>query len=141
MQEFNRAGNNLKVLVVEDEIFVAINLKQQLMQYFTLNVLTPVAKGEKAVEVAQAERPDLIFMDIILSTKVTGIEAARAILSIYNPVIIFTSGYIDEKISREIEKLHALGVKKPYDFNDLKDIIVKYFPFIVKGKTSGNLPS
>ena len=92
MQEFNRAGNNLKVLVVEDEIFVAINLKQQLMQYFALNVLTPVAKGEKAVEVAEAERPDLIFMDIILSTNVTGIEAARKILNIYNPVIIFTSG-------------------------------------------------
>lgn len=119
---------DIKVLVVEDEIIVAASIKQQLTNSLDLNVLKPVGKGEKAIEVAVSERPDVILMDIVLSTDMNGVEAAREILSIYNPVIIFASGYIDQKISDEIDSLKAFKLYKPYKLEDITTIINTAFP-------------
>jgi CheY-like chemotaxis protein len=117
--------DNLKVLIVEDELFVAMDLKRQIIKHLGFIVLTPVGIGETAVEVAEKERPDIIFMDIVLSSRMNGVEAARRIKNIYHPLIIFTSGYIDETISAEIDSLNAHKIFKPYEFEAVKNIFNK----------------
>jgi CheY-like chemotaxis protein len=52
-----------RVLVVEDEAVVALNLKQQLTK-LGYEVSKIVASGEQALLQAAALRPDLILMDI-----------------------------------------------------------------------------
>lgn len=122
-------SSHIKILIVEDELLVALNLKLQLMNPSSRTVLEPVSKGEKAIEVAKTERPDIILMDIVLGTKMNGLEAAREILNIYNPVIIFASGYIDDKISNEIDSFKAFKLRKPYKIEDVNNIIETVFPF------------
>lgn len=116
-------SSHIKILIVEDELLVALNLKLQLMNPSSRTVLEPVSKGEKAIEVAKTERPDIILMDIVLGAKMNGLEAAKEILNIYSPVLIFTSGYIDDKISNEIDSFKAFKLKKPYQIEDVNKII------------------
>jgi CheY-like chemotaxis protein len=76
-------GKHIKILVVEDELIVAADIKHQLMNDSNRTVLDLVSKGEKAIEVAITERPDVILMDIVLGTKMNGLEAAREILNVF----------------------------------------------------------
>jgi DNA-binding NarL/FixJ family response regulator len=121
-------GKHIKILIVEDEILVAADIKHQLMQHSNRTVLDPVTKGEIAIEVAKTERPDIILMDIILGTKINGLEVAREILNVYNPFIIFVSGYIDDKISNEIDSFNAFKLMKPYNIRDINKLIQTVFP-------------
>jgi CheY-like chemotaxis protein len=126
-------GKHIKILVVEDELIVAADIKRQLMNDSNRTVLDLVSKGEKAIEVAITERPDVILMDIVLGTKMNGLEAAREILSIYKPVIIFVSGYIDDKISNEIDSFMAFKLRKPYKIKEVNAIIEAVFPSPSRG--------
>ncbi len=116
----------LKLLIVEDETIVALNLRMQLRKN-NINVLPPVSGGEKALAVSKTEKPDIILMDIGLQSKMNGLEAAREILNIYNPLIIFTSGYMDKKLNNEIKTLNASILYKPFDVKEIIEIINKKF--------------
>ena len=56
-----------------------------------------------------------------------GLEADREILNIYKPVIIFASGYIDNKISNEIDSFMAFKLRKPYKIKEVNAIIETVF--------------
>lgn len=58
------AREGTRVLIIDDSITIVVALKKMLQSagYSTLEA----ADGEKGVELAKRERPDLIFLDIIL---------------------------------------------------------------------------
>ena len=58
--------DNAKILVVEDERVVALDIKRML-QRLGYNVLAPAATGEAAIHRAVKEQPDLVLMDIKLT--------------------------------------------------------------------------
>lgn len=64
-----------RILVVEDEIIVAENIRSRL-RHFGYEVPVVVDSGEEAVQRAGEIRPDLILMDIRLAGEMDGIEAA-----------------------------------------------------------------
>jgi len=109
----------MRILIVEDEALSALMLERQLsMNGFT--VLKPVLTGEKAIEVALAERPDIIFMDIRLSGSMDGIEAATRIRAVHSFRLIFTSGYQDgEYYDRAMALDPAAYITKPIVFESL----------------------
>lgn len=72
--------NGEKILVVEDEWIVADQLGRDLKD-LGYTVCSPVSSGDEAIRKAEAERPDLILMDIVLKGKMDGIEAADRITS------------------------------------------------------------
>lgn len=87
--------NNIKIMVVEDEILIGLMLVKNLRSsgYVVSEVITT---GEEAVERSCLEHPDVVLMDVILAGDMTGIEAAKEIKKECGiPVIIF-SGYNDE---------------------------------------------
>jgi DNA-binding NarL/FixJ family response regulator len=108
----------IKLLIVEDETIVALNLRMQLRKN-NINVLPPVGGAEQALALSKVERPDVILMDIGLTSKMNGIEAAKEILRVYSPLIIFTTGYLDEKVSNEIKSLNGCILYKPFNENDI----------------------
>lgn len=111
-----------KVLIVEDEGITAMYMQQQLKGY-NFNVIKPVGTGEKAIKVAQEEKPEVILMDIRLASKMSGIEAAREILSFSDAYIIFMTGYLDDKYKIEAEALNALYIIKPVHIKKIVDVI------------------
>jgi len=111
-----------KILIVEDEVIVSLYLQFQLKR-LNFNVLKPVSTGEKAISLAKEEDPDIILMDIRLASEMDGIQAVTEILSFSSPLVIFMTGYHDEKFRREAEKLNAQYLLKPIEISKLIETI------------------
>lgn len=88
--------SNTRILLVEDDENVSL-LYQQALEREGYDVLR-VADGKSAVETAQAEKPDLVVMDINLPENMDGLESMAKILGQdrHIPVIINT-GYSEYK--------------------------------------------
>ncbi|HEY9724997.1 MAG TPA: ATP-binding protein [Chroococcales cyanobacterium] len=84
-----------KILVVEDERIIALNVRESLE---SLGYIVPaiVASGEKAVEKALALRPDLVLMDIRLKGNIDGIQAAEQIWESLSIPVIYVTGHSDK---------------------------------------------
>lgn len=106
----NREDRPKRILLVEDEILVGMMLKKKIEAegYVTSEVIT---SGEEAVKVAQDERPDLLFMDVALSGKIDGVEAARRIKeSLDIPVIFFTGNHRDNDLLHRSKELNPVAI-------------------------------
>ena len=81
-----------KVLVVEDEPAQLVHIKQILGE--TGCAVSSASNGKEAVEKAKAEKPDIIFMDIVMPD-MDGYKACRLLLGDPEtkeiPVIFVTS--------------------------------------------------
>jgi CheY-like chemotaxis protein len=89
------AGAQKKVLIVEDEQIVALDLKQRLtaMGY---DVVGAVDSGREAIDAAAACSPDFILMDIRLRGEIDGIEASRQIQEGGRARFVFVTALLDE---------------------------------------------
>ncbi len=92
-----------RVLIVEDELFVAWHL-EALAREMQLEVCGLVPDGEGAVERAADFDPDLVLMDIRLGGVIDGIEAARRIREQKNVPIIFITAHSDGATVARIDK-------------------------------------
>ena len=92
-----------RILVVEDEIFVAWHLESVLrdLGHATCGM---VPDGEGAVSRADETHADIILMDINLKGPMEGIEAARRIRETSEASIIFITAYSDQTTRARIEK-------------------------------------
>ncbi len=88
-------SKTLKILVVEDEKIIAINLKESL-ESLGYTVPAIAASGEKAIEKATEFRPDLVLMDIWLKGNMDGIEAAQQIWEHLKIPTIYVTGHSDQ---------------------------------------------
>lgn len=115
--------NSTKILVVEDENIVAIDIKRRLtnLGYAVAGVLS---SGEEAVLKCGELGPDLILMDIMLDGKIDGIEAAVQIKNKYSVPVIFLTAYTDEKTIQRAKIAEPFGyILKPFEVRDLRSTI------------------
>jgi len=96
------------ILLVEDELILAINEKVQLEKY-GYSVMT-VASGEKAIEVMKGDKAfDLILMDINLGNGIDGTQAAEIILKDSDIPIVFLSSHMEPEIVEKTERITSYG--------------------------------
>ncbi len=107
------------ILIVEDEIVEAMNLKNSL-QSMGYDVLDIVSSGNEAIEKANKLKPDLILMDIFLKGDIDGIEAAKSIKQSKIPIIYLTAFLDDNTVNRALLSEPYGYIIKPYDHNKLK---------------------
>jgi two-component system, response regulator PdtaR len=108
-----------KILVVEDEIIVAMGIKETLKD-LGHEVVDIVSTGEGAVEKARKLEPDLILMDIVLKGGMDGIEAASKIRNQLNIPIIYLTAYSDEEILKRARMTEPYGyLLKPFNGDEL----------------------
>src|SRR5262245_27333331 len=104
----------VKVLVVEDEAVVAINLQERL-ERLGYEVPALAACGEEAVRLAATVEPDLVLMDIRLKGSMDGIEAAEEIRRRYHRPVIYLTAYADEATLRRAQVTEPFGyLLKPF---------------------------
>ena len=109
-----------KIMIVEDEWTVAEEIKM-VLQSFEYTVTSMSSSGEKAVENAEKDKPDLVLMDIVLEGEMDGIQAANEIRSRFNIPVIFLTAYTDEKILERASITEPFGyIVKPFLNEDLK---------------------
>ena len=113
-----------RVLIVEDELFVAWHL-ESLVRDLKYDVCGLVPDGEGAVEQAADLEADLVLMDISLSGEMDGIEAARRIRQDRDTPIIFITAYSDAATLARIKELvpHAPVLAKPISPERLRTAI------------------
>ncbi len=80
-----------KILIVEDEAFVALSLSRALPR-LGYQVCRVLASGEEALNCMETEQPDLILMDIHLIGALDGIQTAERIRTRHGVPIVFMSG-------------------------------------------------
>ena len=121
------SGHKRKILVVDDEPNVRKLLRTLLRDY----TVVEAEDGEKAVEIAGAEKPDLILMDIMMP-KMDGYSSCYALkreaATRSIPIIILTA--IDLKLNLQLGKeIGAEGyITKPFNSQDLLDNIAQVLP-------------
>ena len=112
-----------RILIVEDESLVAINLQQLLIE-MGYGVIDWVPRGEDAIELASREHPDLILLDIRLAGRLDGIETARRIWQSLQIPIVFCTAHSDSDTLTQVQTTENYGyVVKPFQEDRLRAAI------------------
>jgi len=112
-----------KILVVEDEVIVAMDIRQRLIR-LGYEVVATVRTGEEAIKWATETRPDLVLMDILLAGAIDGIDAAREIMSRLKIPVIYVTSYSDETTVFRAKLTEPFGyMLKPIEEGELKSVI------------------
>ncbi len=114
---------NRKILVVQGEAVVAVDLEWQL-QRFGYGCAGTVRTGAEAISLAQSLRPDLVLMDADLPGTVTGLDAAVTISEKLGiPVVLITS-FLEEIMEAGQEAFFPFGyLVKPFESRELKMVV------------------
>jgi len=108
-----------KILIVEDESIVALNIKNRLEE-LGYAVVAMLNSGEAALQVVDHNRPDLVLMDIKLKGTVDGIEAAALIRSRFQIPVVYLTAYSDEETVDRAKFTEPYGyILKPFEARDL----------------------
>lgn len=108
-----------KVLVVEDEIIIADNICNTLVE-LGYQPLEPAMNYSEAIELIKTQKPDIAILDIQLSGSKTGIDLAKKIKYIYNLPFIFLTSNADQVTIDEAKKLEPPAyLIKPFTKEEL----------------------
>ena len=91
----------MKVLIVEDEILIALDL-ERMVQDLGYQVVCIATSASEAISQAATHRPDVVLMDIRLSGGSSGIDAAREIYARQALRCIFISANLDDATRRAV---------------------------------------
>lgn len=109
-----------KVLIVDDEVVVAEDIRRQLRS-LGYTVVGVASSGADAIRLAGEHRPELILMDIKLKGAMDGIEAARSIQLMFDIPVIYLTAFSDEEtLERARHTLPLAYLIKPFVSSDLR---------------------
>jgi signal transduction histidine kinase len=108
-----------RILVVEDETIVALNLREQLMK-LGYDVPEAVATGDRALQRINMSPPDLVLMDIHLKGTLDGVATASLIPPAHRIPIIYLTAYSDEATLARASATNPFGyLLKPFNEREL----------------------
>jgi len=88
------------ILIVEDDVLTATVLQKYLLRC-DYNVLPIASNASTALKLVEANKPDLILMDIFLKDSIDGIEIVKLLKNQYDiPEIYLTADSSEETIQR-----------------------------------------
>jgi CheY-like chemotaxis protein len=106
-------ARSLRVLIVEDEFFISLDM-QNLLQALGHVVVGIAVSANEAVGLAQREQPDVALVDIRLVGPRDGIDAAQEILSRFGVPSFFVTANSDLQTRQRAQAVHPLGfLEKP----------------------------
>ena len=115
--------NRAKILIVEDESEVAETLKIMLKK-FGYNVVGCEKGAEDAIQKTGELHPDIVLMDIELSGKMDGVQAADIIRKKYHIPVIYITAICDAKTLERVGASVPYGyILKPFKENELHTVI------------------
>jgi PAS domain S-box-containing protein len=110
----------VKILVVEDEVIVARTIASQLNQLGYI-VIGTASSGRVAIAKAMETKPELVFMDIILKGEMDGITTASYIREHLDIPVIFLTAYGDDNTLQRAKLTQPFGyIVKPFTSKDLR---------------------
>ncbi len=103
-----------RILIVEDEIFIQLDLERELLAAgFTVVGITDTA--DDAVRFAETETPDVVLMDVRLRGTRDGVDAALEIWERFGIPCLIISGNVDQALIARATAAQPIGfVHKPF---------------------------
>lgn len=115
-----------KILVVDDMKMIRSSMKRYLSTMGYNNIVF-AEDGQQAVEMHWQERPEFIFMDVVMPNA-TGVEALEMIRDgdKKTPVVMLTS-VAEESVMKKCEQLGILGyILKPLTMETGPDVLKEF---------------
>ena len=113
-----------KILIVEDETIIALDLKESLLG-LGYSVTDTVKNYKDALHSVHINEPEIILMDINLKNSEDGISTAMAIQKIKNIPIIYLTAFSDDKTINKAIQTNPVGyLLKPFNIDELKSTIL-----------------
>ncbi|GAA3774811.1 sigma 54-interacting transcriptional regulator [Flavobacterium ginsengiterrae] len=114
----NAENKKMKILIVEDQ-FIEANDLRFILQKADYQVIGVAKSVSQALEAIEKETPDLVFLDIRLKGKETGIDLAKE-LNKNHIGFIYLSANSNKSILEEAKKTHPYGfIVKPFRAKDV----------------------
>lgn len=108
-----------KILIVEDQLIIAMDLKQTL-EVLGYEVIGIAGSADECFLYFEKERPDLVLMDIMLSGSIDGISAAEVIHKDFDVPIIYLTAHSDDNSLLRANLTGPYGyIVKPIEERDL----------------------
>ncbi len=108
-----------RILVVEDEAIVARDLSKRL-EGMGYQVVAMAGNSDSAIAEAEAQKPDLVLMDIVLKGQKDGIMTADMIKGSLGIPVIYLTAYADESTLERAKVTEPFGyIIKPFNDRDL----------------------
>jgi CheY-like chemotaxis protein len=108
-----RAASTARVLIIEDEPIIAMDL-QQLVESAGHDVVGVAASEDEAVALAESERPSLVLADVNLGQGGDGANAVERILARHSAPVIFVTAY-PERLLTGSKVEPAFVITKPFE--------------------------
>jgi DNA-binding NtrC family response regulator len=112
----------LRVLVVDDELFIADHL-QLLLEEAGCTVIGPVAAIDKALAIVRGEQLDGVLLDANLNGQ-SSVAIAEELLAMATPFVVVT-GYGKLPLAAALNEAPRLG--KPFDSAELEQMLAATF--------------
>ena len=120
-----RNGRPIRVIVAEDEAVIAFDL-QTMVQRAGGEVVGIAIRGQDAITLSSALRPDVVLMDVHLVGDLDGVDTARAIRAMRGIGIVFVTAHADAETMRRMFDVVAVApVIKPISEVQLREAIVR----------------
>lgn len=112
-----------RVLVVEDENIVALDIKKSLLD-MGYDVQATVSTGEECVGFASEYCPDLVLMDIRIKGNLDGISTAEILKDKFDIPVVFLTAHADDETIERAKKSNPYGyLLKPFKPAELKSVV------------------
>ena len=130
---------NRKILILEDELIVGLDLQEILIQEgYKTNLVNSFDEGMLELTTFQ---PQLVLCDNNLNGKNNGIDFAKEVNKLYPfTEIIFITSYTSVKYTEEAEETRPLDyIVKPWNEEQIKVALRRAFKYIDSKKDNMNL--
>jgi two-component system, LytTR family, response regulator LytT len=112
-------SNLIKILVVEDELLIAEDIKIHL-ENLGYSVIGIASSYDEASKLAAEAQPDIALVDILIEGDKDGIETAGYLKSNFQIPIIFLTSHADKNTVERAKKVNPDGyLVKPFNSSDL----------------------
>ncbi len=109
-----------RILIVEDELLIALNLRDILV-HLGYDTVSKIPTGEEAINVVKHHHIDLILMDVRLKGQMDGIETAQEINKIKDIPVIYLTAFSNPEIIERAKITEPYGfILKPFEQKDIE---------------------
>jgi signal transduction histidine kinase len=113
----------LKILIVEDDSVSAL-LLQRALEKNAHQIIGNADSGEKALEILEENRADIVMMDINLAGELDGIKTTEIINEKYDIPVVYLSASSDaETLNKVVGTNPSAYVIKPFNIRELNMVI------------------
>jgi two-component system, response regulator PdtaR len=112
-----------RILIVEDDVLIASQMEAALAED-GFEIAGVASSGREAFQLAEAQSPTLVVMDIRLAGDRDGIDTALELFRLHGIRCIFASAHSDDDMRRRAAPAAPLGwLQKPYTMASLTALV------------------